>query len=126
ETHAIVGATGSGKSTVVKLLLRLYEPTSGSISVDGHPISELSFTSLRGATGLVAQDVFLFHGTIRENLTFARPDATDADIREAVELAGASEFIDAMPDGLDTLVGERGQKLSGGQRQRLTIARAIL
>jgi ATP-binding cassette subfamily B protein len=126
ETHAIVGSTGSGKSTVVKLLLRLYEPTGGTITLDGEPIDQLTFRSLRGATGFVAQDVFLFHGTIRENLTYGRPDATEAELRRAAELAEAAEFIDSLPAGLDTLVGERGQKLSGGQRQRLTIARAIL
>lgn len=126
ETHAIVGATGSGKSTVVKLLLRLYEPTSGTISVDGVPIGDLTFRSLRSATGFVAQDVFLFHGTIRENLTYGRPDASDQDVRRAAELAEAATFIESLPHGYDTVVGERGQKLSGGQRQRLTIARAIL
>jgi len=126
ETHAIVGATGSGKSTVVKLLLRLYEPTGGRITVDGTPIDELTFRSLRQATGFVAQDVFLFHGTIRENLTYGRPDATDDELRRATELAEAATFVEAMPQGYDTVVGERGQKLSGGQRQRLTIARAIL
>jgi ATP-binding cassette subfamily B protein len=126
ETHAIVGSTGAGKSTVVKLLLRLYEPTSGSITVDGHPIPELSFASLRGATGFVSQDVFLFHGTVRENLAYGRPDATDEEIWRATDLAEASSFIRAMPGGLDAVVGERGQKLSGGQRQRLTIARALL
>ena len=126
ETHAIVGATGSGKSTVVKLLLRLYEPTSGAITLDDVPIDALTFTSLRGATGFVAQDVFLFHGTVRENLTYGRPDASDDDVRRAAELAEATDFIEAMPQGYDTVVGERGQKLSGGQRQRLTIARAIL
>ncbi len=126
ETHAIVGPTGSGKSTVLKLLLRLYEPTDGRITLDGVQIDQLSFASLRGATGLVAQDVFLFHGTVRENLAYGRPDATDAEIRRAAELAEAASFIEALPDGYDTLVGERGQKLSGGQRQRLTIARAIL
>ena len=126
ETHAIVGATGSGKSTIIKLLLRLYEPTSGQITLDSEPINELTFTSLRGATGFVSQDVFLFHGTIRDNLTYGKPDATDAELRRAAELAEISTFIDSMPDGYDTLVGERGQKLSGGQRQRLTIARAIL
>lgn len=126
ETHAIVGATGSGKSTLVKLLLRLYEPTGGKITVDGQPINELTFSSLRGATGFVAQDVFLFHGTVRENLTYGRPDATDDDVRRCATLAEASEFIEAMPDGYDSVVGERGQKLSGGQRQRLTLARAIL
>ncbi len=126
QTHAIVGATGSGKSTIVKLLLRLYEPTGGRITLDGTPIDTLSFTSLRGATGFVAQDVFLFQGTIRENLTYGRADATDAQIRRATDLAEATEFIDALEKGFDTVVGERGQKLSGGQRQRLTIARAIL
>ena len=126
ETHAIVGATGSGKSTVLKLLLRLYEPASGAITVDGLPIDHLTFESLRGATGFVAQDVFLFHGTVRENLTYGRPDATGREIRRAAELAEAAGFIEAMPNGYESLVGERGIKLSGGQRQRLTIARAIL
>ena len=126
ETHAIVGATGSGKSTVVKLLLRLYEPGSGTISVDEVPTERLTFTSLRQATGFVAQDVFLFHGTIRDNLTYGRQDATDAEVRHAAELAESATFIESLSDGYDTLVGERGHKLSGGQRQRLTLARAIL
>jgi ATP-binding cassette subfamily B protein len=126
ETHAIVGATGSGKSTVLKLLLRLYEPTSGTIAVDGTPIEELTFESLRRATGFVAQDVFLFHGTIRDNLTYGRLDATDHEVRRAAELAEAATFIEGLAHGYDTLVGERGHKLSGGQRQRLTLARAIL
>ncbi|MEY2399752.1 MAG: ATP-binding cassette, subfamily bacterial [Actinomycetota bacterium] len=126
ETHAIVGATGSGKSTVVKLLLRLYEANSGTISVDGVPIDELSFGGLRGAMGFVSQEVFLFQGTVRENLTYGRPAATDEDVVRAATLAEAHTFIHALPDGYDTIVGERGQKLSGGQRQRLTIARAIL
>jgi ATP-binding cassette subfamily B protein len=126
ETHAIVGSTGSGKSTVVKLLLRLYEPGSGRITVDGQPLEDLTFTSLRGATGFVAQDVFLFQGTVRENLTYGRPDATDEEVVRAATLAEAHAFIQALPDGYDTVVGERGQKLSGGQRQRLTLARAIL
>lgn len=126
QTHAIVGATGAGKSTVLKLLLRLYEPTSGRVRLDGVPIDELTFASLRGATGFVSQDVFLFQGTIRDNLTYGRADATDAEIRRAAELAEAATFIEALPNGYDTVVGERGQKLSGGQRQRLTIARALL
>lgn len=126
ETHAIVGATGAGKSTVIKLLLRLYEPTTGSISVDGNRIEDLTLYSLREAMGFVAQDVYLFQGTVRDNLALGRPDATDDEIWAAVELAEARDFITAMPHGLDTVVGERGQKLSGGQRQRLTIARAIL
>ncbi len=126
ETHAIVGATGSGKSTVVKLLLRLYEPNRGRVLVDGVPIAELSFGSLRGAIGFVSQDVFLFQGTVRENLTYGRPAATDDDVARAATLAEAHTFIQSLPHGYDTVVGERGQKLSGGQRQRLTIARAIL
>ncbi len=126
ETHAIVGATGSGKSTIVKLLLRLYEPNRGRVLVDGVPISDLTFGSLRGAMGFVSQDVFLFQGTVRENLTYGRPDATDDDVLRAAVLAEAHTFIEALPQGYDTIVGERGQKLSGGQRQRLTIARAIL
>jgi ATP-binding cassette, subfamily B, bacterial len=126
ETHAIVGATGAGKSTVVKLLLRLYEPTAGRIVLDGVPIDELTFASLRGALGFVSQDVFLFQGTVRENLTYGRPEATDDEVVRAATLAEAHDFIQELPDGYDTIVGERGQKLSGGQRQRLTIARAIL
>jgi len=126
ETHAIVGATGAGKSTVVKLLLRLYEPTSGHIAIDGTPITGLTFGSLRGTTGFVSQDVFLFHGTVRDNIAYGRPDATDEEIWQATDLAEASTFIRAIPGGLDAVVGERGQKLSGGQRQRLTIARALL
>jgi ATP-binding cassette subfamily B protein len=126
ETHAIVGATGAGKSTIVKLLLRLYEPQQGSIAVDGVPIHELTFGALRGAIGFVSQDVYLFQGTVRENLTYGRPDASDDDVIRAATLAEAHTFISALPNGYDTVVGERGQKLSGGQRQRLTIARAIL
>jgi ATP-binding cassette subfamily B protein len=126
QTHAIVGATGAGKSTVVKLLLRLYEPTGGRITVDGRDIRDLSFASLRGAIGFVSQDVFLFHGTVRENIAYGRPDATAAQVEQAAQLAEAHDFISALPEGYDTVVGERGQKLSGGQRQRLSIARAIV
>jgi ATP-binding cassette subfamily B protein len=126
ETHAIVGATGAGKSTVVKLLLRLYDVTGGSVSLDGVDVRELTLDSLRGAVGLVSQDVFLFHGTVRENIAYGRPDASDAEIERAAELAEASGFIAELHAGYDTVVGERGQKLSGGQRQRLSIARAIL
>ena len=126
ETHAIVGATGAGKSTIVKLLLRLYEPTTGSISIDGVPIDDLAFGSLRGAIGFVSQDVFLFQGTVRENLTYGRPNASQDAVVKAATLAEAHTFITSLPAAYDTIVGERGQKLSGGQRQRLTIARAIL
>ena len=101
ETHAIVGSTGSGKSTVLKLLLRLYEPDRGAITVDGVPIEQLTFSSLRGATGFVPQDVFLFHGTVRDNIAYGRPDATDEQIRRAAELAEADTFIRAMPHGYD-------------------------
>ena len=126
ETHAIVGATGAGKSTLVKLLLRLYDPTSGRITFDGNDLRGLSFESVRHSIGYVGQDVFLFQGTVRENLTYGRPDASEAEIEEAAALAEATEFIEELPLGYDTIVGERGQKLSGGQRQRLSIARAIL
>jgi ATP-binding cassette subfamily B protein len=126
ETHAIVGPTGAGKSTVVKLLLRLYEPTGGGIRIDGVDIRDLTFRGLRGVLGYVGQDVFLFQGTVRENIAYGRPDATDAQVEEAARLAEAHDFVTTLPQGYDTIVGERGQKLSGGQRQRLSIARAIL
>lgn len=126
ETHAIVGATGAGKSTVMKLLLRLYEPGSGRITLDGVDISTLTFASLRSSIGFVPQDVFLFQGTVRENLAYGRPDATDDDVRRAAEAAEAAGFIEALPLGYDSMVGDRGMKLSGGQRQRLTIARALV
>ncbi len=126
ETHAVVGLTGAGKSTIVKLLLRLYEPSSGHVTVDGVDVRELTFGDLRGAIGLVSQDVFLFDGSVRENIAYGDPDASDEAIEEAARLAEAHDFITALPEGYDTLVGERGQKLSGGQRQRLSIARAIV
>jgi ATP-binding cassette subfamily B protein len=126
ETHAVVGLTGAGKSTIVKLLLRLYEATEGAVTIDGHDVKDLTFADLRGAIGLVSQDVFLFDGTVRENIAYGDPDATDEQIEKAATLAEAHDFIDALPEGYDTMVGERGQKLSGGQRQRLSIARAIV
>ncbi len=126
ETHALVGTTGAGKSTVLKLLLRFYEPTGGTISIDGVDTSELGFASLRGAIGYVSQDAFLFDGTVAENLAYARPDAPREELARAAALAEAADFIRALPQGFDTRVGERGQKLSGGQRQRLSIARAIV
>ena len=126
QTTAIVGATGAGKSTIVKLLLRLYDPTDGAVCLDGIDLRELALEDLRGAFGLVSQDVFLFHGTVRENIAYGRPDATDEQIIRAARLAEAHDFITALPQGYDTVVGERGQKLSGGQRQRVCIARAVV
>lgn len=125
-TTALVGTTGSGKSTLIKLLLRFYPVNSGTISIDGVAIDELSLHSLRETIGLVSQDVFLFEGSIRNNIAYGNPAASDAAINDAANAAEAMEFINALPQGLDTLVGERGVKLSGGQRQRLSLARAIL
>ncbi|MEL7297071.1 MAG: ABC transporter ATP-binding protein [Pseudomonadota bacterium] len=126
DTIALVGQTGSGKSTIIKLLLRFYTPQSGQIRLDNQALQSLSLDSLRRHIGLVSQDVFLFHGTIRENIAYGRDDASEQEILEAARAAEALEFIEKLPDGLDTMVGEQGQKLSGGQRQRLSIARALL
>jgi ATP-binding cassette subfamily B protein len=126
ETTAFVGPTGSGKTTLIKLLLRFYDPDAGSVTLDGVDLSELQLSGLRRAMALVSQDVFLFHGTVAENIAYGMPDATDAEIRRAAEIAEAHEFIETMPNGYHTIIGERGQKLSGGQRQRLSIARALL
>ncbi|MGL5081374.1 MAG: ABC transporter ATP-binding protein [Microcoleaceae cyanobacterium] len=126
KTIAIVGSTGSGKSTLVKLLLRLYEVQSGVITLEGIEINQLQLHDLRGAIGLVSQDVFLFHGTVAENISYGTFDATLTEIIEAAKVAEADDFIHELPQGYDTIVGERGQKLSGGQRQRIAIARAVL
>ena len=126
NTLALVGATGSGKSTLIKLLLRFYDPSHGDIRIDGQPIREVSLKSLRDAIGLVSQDVYLFEGSIRDNLAYGKPDAAEEEIIEAARTAEAWSFIEALPDGLDTPVGERGIRLSGGQRQRLSLARALL
>ena len=126
NTLALVGATGSGKSTLIKLLLRFYDPSNGQIRIDGQPIRDLSLQSLRGAIGLVSQDVYLFEGTIRENLAYGNPAASDTEIIDAAKTAEAWSFIEALPEGMNTPVGERGVRLSGGQRQRLSLARALL
>jgi ATP-binding cassette subfamily B protein len=126
QTIAIVGTTGSGKSTLVKLLLRFYELNSGKITLDGIDIQQLNLRDLRRCVGLVSQDVFLFHGTVAENIAYGTFEATEQEIIIAAKVAEAHEFIMGLPQGYDTIVGERGQKLSGGQRQRVAIARAIL
>ncbi|MCB9915161.1 MAG: ABC transporter ATP-binding protein [Planctomycetes bacterium] len=126
RTTAIVGATGAGKSTLLKLLLRYYDVTGGAVELDGIDLRELDLGDLRRAVGLVSQDVFLFHGTVRENIAYGRPDASDEEVRAAARFAEADAFVQALPEGYATVVGERGQKLSGGQRQRLSIARAVL
>ncbi len=123
---ALVGGTGSGKTSLVKLLLRFYDADSGAILIDGTDIRSVRLAELRHHIGLVSQDVFMFQGTIRENIAYGRPDASDVEIEEAARQSEAHGFIMDLPAGYDTLVGERGQKLSGGQRQRLSIARVIL
>jgi ATP-binding cassette subfamily B protein len=126
ETVAFVGPTGAGKSSLIKLLLRFYEPDRGEIRLDGRLLADIRLDSLRREIGLVSQDVFLFQGTIGENIAYGVPDAPNEAIVAAARAAEAMEFIERMPSGLDTIVGERGQKLSGGQRQRLSLARALL
>lgn len=126
RTTAFVGATGSGKTTVIKLLLRFYDVGAGTVRVDGHDTRDLHLRSLRAAIGLVSQDVFLFHGTVGENISYGKPGASPDEIVRAAEIAEAHEFVMSLPEGYDTIVGERGQKLSGGQRQRISIARAVL
>ena len=126
ESVALVGSTGSGKSTIAGLLARLYDPDAGSVSLDGHDVRALRIADVRGAVALVFEETFLFTDTVRENIRFARPDARNEDVERAAELAGAAGFIADLPDGYETLLGERGFSLSGGQRQRVAIARAIL
>ncbi|WP_299758558.1 ABC transporter transmembrane domain-containing protein [uncultured Pontibacter sp.] len=126
EKVALVGPSGAGKSTIIQLLMRYYDVQGGGITVDGRDIRDINMTTLRGNIGVVPQEVLLFGGTIRENIAYGRPEATEAEIIEAAHKANAYDFIMSFPEGMDTLVGERGIKLSGGQRQRVAIARAIL
>ena len=123
---ALVGPTGVGKTTLVSLIPRFYDVSQGRITLDGYDIRDLSLRSLREQISIVLQDVFLFHGTVRENILFGRPDATEEQMKQAAVIANAMEFIERLPEGLDTLIGERGVRLSGGQKQRLAIARAVL
>jgi len=126
QVVALVGPTGVGKSTLVSLIPRFYDVTSGSITLDGTDIRQYTLESLRQQISIVLQDVFLFHGSVRENILFGRPDASEAEVIAAAKIANADGFINELADGYDTLVGERGVKLSGGQKQRLSIARAVL
>lgn len=126
ENLAIVGASGGGKTTICNLIPRFYDINSGLISIDGQDISRVTLKSLRRAVGIVQQDVHLFSGTVRDNISCGREDATDEEIVRAAKLAGADSFISTLPDGIDTYIGERGVKLSGGQKQRVSIARVFL
>ncbi|MBC7237193.1 MAG: ABC transporter ATP-binding protein, partial [Chloroflexi bacterium] len=123
---ALVGPTGVGKSTMASLIPRFYDVCEGAVILDGYDVRDLTLQSLRRQVSLVLQDVFLFHGTVRENILFGRPDASEEEMIEAAKVANAHEFIMQLPQGYDTLIGERGVKLSGGQKQRISIARAIL
>lgn len=126
ENLAIVGSSGGGKTTVCNLIPRFYDVTEGHIDIDEQDISKVTLKSLRQSIGIVQQDVYLFSGTIRDNIAYGRPDATEDEIKEAANMAGANEFISLLPKGMDTYIGERGVKLSGGQKQRISIARVFL
>ena len=126
QTIALVGGTGSGKSTIVKLLQRFYDVDQGNITIDGYDVRNLQLNDLRAVIGVVSQDVFLFNGTIYDNVQYGRPDASREEVMEACRVAEMLDFVETQPAGFDTMVGDRGQKLSGGQRQRISIARTIL
>jgi ATP-binding cassette subfamily B protein len=123
---ALVGETGSGKTTCAYLVARLYDATRGTVSIDGVDVRELDFGSLTEAVGVVSQETYLFHASVRENLRFARPDATDEEVEEAARAAQIHELVASLPEGYDTVVGERGYRFSGGEKQRIAIARTIL
>ncbi len=126
ESVALVGPSGAGKTTLANLLPRFYDVTGGALTIDGYNVKDVTFKSLREQIGLVPQETVLFNATIKENILYGRLDATDEEVYEAAKAANVLEFVEKMPDGLDTVVGERGSSLSGGQRQRVAIARAIL
>jgi subfamily B ATP-binding cassette protein MsbA len=121
-----VGSSGAGKSSIADLLVGLYEPTTGRILIDGQPMTELDLSSWQQHLGVVSQDTFLFNSSLADNIAFGTPNASRAAIEQAASRAQAADFIESLPDGFDTLVGERGYRLSGGQRQRISLARAIL
>ena len=123
---ALVGHSGAGKTTITNLLPRFYDPQIGSVRVDGHDIRDLTLESLGKQIGMVFQDTFLFHATVRENLLYARPDATEQEMVAAARAAHIHEFVESLPLGYDTIVGERGHRLSGGEKQRVAIARVVL
>ena len=125
KTIGLIGATGSGKTSIIQLLSRLYEPTEGKILIDGRPLKEYRLKILRSEIGVVLQETFLFSSTIKANIAYGRPDATMEEIIAAAKCAEANDFIMELPDGYDTMLGERGMGLSGGQKQRIAIARAI-
>ncbi len=126
QTAAILGTIGSGKSTLVNLIPRFYDATGGSVRLDGHDVRDVTLSSLRSQIGIVLQETLLFSGTVRDNIAYGRPDATQQEIEAAARAAQADGFIRRLPRGYDTVVGERGVGLSGGQRQRIAIARALL
>ena len=126
ETLAIVGPTGGGKSTVAKLVSRFYDPDQGKITIDGHDIRDVTLSSLRSQLGVVPQEPFLFAGTIRDNIAFAKPEASDEDVWDAIDSTGLTPLVSSMKDGIDTIIHERGSSLSAGERQLVALARAFL
>jgi ATP-binding cassette subfamily B protein len=126
QLAALVGPSGAGKTTVTYLLPRLYDPTEGRILVDGHDLRDVTLASLTEQIGMVTQEAYLFHDTIRANLLYARPTATQAELEDACRAANIHDFVASLPEGYDTVVGERGYRLSGGEKQRLAIARVLL
>jgi ATP-binding cassette subfamily B protein len=126
STLALVGETGSGKSTLAALVARLYDPTTGRVTIDGIDIRDMRLADLASIVGVVSQETYLLHTTVRENLRYARPDATDAEIEAAARAAQIHEHITSLPDGYDTVVGSRGHRFSGGEKQRIAIARTLL
>ena len=126
ETFSLVGPTGAGKSTIAKLVTRFYDPIEGSVTIDGHDLRGVTLASLRRQLGVVPQEPFLFAGTLRDNVAFAEPGASDEDVWEAIDAVGLTELVERMPDGLDTFIHERGTSLASGERQLIALARAFL